>query len=443
MMSDFGYTSAKASGAGIWRAIDRKLNRADIQSICRLVLVLYLLSLVASFVTQVSGRTTFGSQLGADYGAFYVAGTIYNTIGPEKIYDRALQREVYHRLFPTAPANEELPYVNSPFFVLPFPLLARLPYAWSYLAWLLISLGLFIAGFKLLWSALNGMPERDCKVFFLVGLSFMPFLVECLAGGQTSAVGFFALALAISAEQNKRWLMSGFTLSLCSYKPTLLLLILPMLLLTRRFRTLAGFAGGIIFLSLISWTAVGWSGCLSYLKMLFYFADASTAGAGVLKSWKYVDVNSFSRLLFGDHLYLRWGLIGAALLVVLPRLATAWWKADREADDQRHLIWALTITWTLVTNIYLGIYDVTLVILSVVLATGVFYRDAKQNWGALDPRYKLLLLSLYLAPWITQPVAWLSRVQLLTVVLALFGAYQLHRLGDRVDLIPASERRFA
>src|SRR5262245_4997147 len=228
----------------VWVAINRRLNRSDIRSICLLILVIYSITLCVSFATHASGRTVFGPQLGADFGAFYIAGKIFNSVSPSRIYDRDLQRKLYPELYPSAPLGEELPYVNAPFFVLPFPLLARLEYSWAYLVWILLSLGLYISGFTLLWKKLDAMPEDAYFVALLLALSFMPFLVECLAGGQTSAFGFFCFALAISCERRGRPIMSGIALALCSYKPTLLLMALPMLVITRRFSTIVGFLIG-------------------------------------------------------------------------------------------------------------------------------------------------------------------------------------------------------
>ncbi|MGH9853500.1 MAG: glycosyltransferase family 87 protein, partial [Blastocatellia bacterium] len=222
--------------------------------------MVYSIALGASFATQASGRTVFGPQLGADFGAYYIAGKIFNSVSPGRIYDRDLQRKFYHELFPSAPPGEELPYVNAPFFALPFPVLARLEYPLAYLIWILISLGLYVSGFTLLWRTLDAMPEDTYLVALLLALSFMPFLAECLAGGQTSAFGFFFLALAISCERRGRPLMSGAALSLCLYKPTLLLLILPMLVITRRFSTIAGFVIGGLLLAATSLLVVGWQG---------------------------------------------------------------------------------------------------------------------------------------------------------------------------------------
>src|SRR5262245_45427146 len=122
----------------IWTAINRRLNCSDIQSICLLVLTIYSIVLCVSFATQKSGSTVFGPQLGADFGAFYIAGKMFNSDSADRIYDRSLHRQLYQEHFPSAPSGEELPYINAPFFVLPFSLLARLGYSWAYFIWILI-----------------------------------------------------------------------------------------------------------------------------------------------------------------------------------------------------------------------------------------------------------------------------------------------------------------
>jgi hypothetical protein len=407
----------------LWSAINRRLNRADIQPICLLILAFYSIMLSISFATQEKGRTAFGPQLGADFQQFYVAGVIFNSQTPDQIYDRDLQRRLYHELFPDTAPDTELPYVHAPFFILPFPLLSKLPYPWAYFVWLLISLCLYVSGFNLLWRELDAMPEGVYWMSLLLALSFMPFLVECLAGGQTSAFGFFCFALAISCERRGRQMLSGVALALCSYKPTLLLFILPMIVITRRFSTLIGFLTGFLFLAVVSLLLVGWQGCVSYVNTLFYISDHSTAAVTGLRPWKYVDVNSFFRLLLGRHVYLRWIFVAAVCLSVLPLLFRFWLRADREGDQS--LVWASVLTWTLVLNAYVGIYEATLVVLSALLTTHAFYRRANKTQFELAPVYKLSILSLYLTPWITQLIARLSGVQLYTLALAMFGGYQL------------------
>ena len=409
------------------RFIERRLNQRYIRSIAILVLAIYVIVLIVSFATAKRGKTVFGPFLGADFGAFYVAGQIYNRNGPESIYDSRLHRQIYKENFPDAPTNEELSYANAPFFLAPFIFLSRLPYAWAYFIWLVISVSLYAGGFSILWRALEFLPQEIRSTALLVALSFWPFLVECLAGGQTSAFGFFCLALAIACEtRNRFW--SGAALALCAYKPTLLFLVVPMLLVTGRWLTVIGLAAGNLVLAVVSFALVGMQGCVNFLnRLLFYSASATSTEAG-LRSWKYVDINAFMRLLLPHNTQLRWAVTAVLVLLVIPFLVSKWWRL-RE-DSQWRLLWALTITWTPVLNMYMGIYDSTILVLGGLLLTAEFYRRGYRS-DSLPFAYKGLLLLLYLSPWFTQNIALLIGVQIYTIAIAAFGVYQLRfRLSE-------------
>lgn len=401
------------------RFIERRLNQAYIHKIAIVVLAIFTIVLAVSFATAKRGRTVFGPFLGADFGAFYVAGQIYNNYGPASIYDADLHRRVYKENFPDAPPNEQLLYANAPFFVLPFILLSRLPYALAYLIWLVISVALYVAGFSILWRALN-LPRDIWSTALLVALSFWPFLVECLAGGQTSAFGFFSLALAIALETRSRF-WSGVALALCAYKPTFLLLIVPMLFVTGRWLTIAGLAAGNVVLGLISLAAVGVQGCINFVNRLLFFTNNTTANTD-LKAWKYADINAFMRLLMPHQTNLRLAITAVIALLVIPFLVAKWWRL-RE-DSQRRLLWALTITWTPVLTIYMGIYDSTILVLAGLLLTAELYSRGYRP-DSFPFSYRCFLLLIYLSPWFTQSIALLTGVQIYTLAVAAFGVYQL------------------
>jgi hypothetical protein len=398
-----------------------------------MILAIYLIVLTVSFATAKRGRTIFGPFLGADFGAFYVAGQIFNYHDPASIYDVPLHKRLYHENFPDAPVNEELTYANAPFFVVPFIFLSRLPYTLAYLAWLLISIALYVTGFLILWHALKYLPDEIRLTALLLALSFWPFLVECLAGGQTSAFGFFCLALAIAIEpRTKFW--SGVALALCAYKPTLLFLIVPMLLLTGRWLTIVGLAAGNLVLAVVSYILVGWQGCKSFVNRLLFYGAASTIEEG-LRSWKYVDINSFMRLLLPQHGQLRLILTALLVLLVIPFVVTFWWRFRNETHGRR--LWALTISCTPVLNIYMGIYDSTILVLAVLLLTAEFFR---LGVPPLPFGYKSLLLLLYLSPLFTQGIAMATGLQIYTLAVAAFGLWQLRTMSEQV---PAGERALA
>lgn len=415
--------------------IERRLNQSYIRRMSILILAIYLIVLTVSFATAKRGRTIFGPFLGADFGAFYVAGQIFNNYDPASIYDVPLHKRLYHENFPDAPVNEELTYANAPFFVVPFIFLSRLPYTLAYLAWLVISIALYVTGFLILWRSLKYVPEEIRLTALLLALSFWPFLVECLAGGQTSAFGFFCLALAIAIEpRSKFW--SGAALALCAYKPTLLFLIAPMLLVTGRWLTIIGAAVGNLVLAAISFLLVGWQGCKSFANRLIFYSAASTVEEG-LRSWKYVDINAFLRLLLPHHGQLRLILTAVLALLVIPFVVSFWWRFRKNSQRQR--LWALTISWTPVLNIYMGIYDSTILVLAGLLLTAEFYRLGVRP-SSLPFAYKGLLLLLYLSPLFTQGIAMATGLQIYTLAVAAFGVWQLRTMSEQV---PAAQSALA
>ena len=192
----------------------------------------------------------------------------------------------------------------------------------------------------------------------------------------------------------------------------------------------AGLAIGGAFVASLSCAVVGWSGTLGWVKMLLFFGQSSTSAATSLRTWKYVDINSFARTLWGEQVNLRWLTVGLAALAFVPQIVRAWWLSSASEEKLRPMSWAVTLAWLPVLNIYVGFYDATLLGLSVVLVTEWFYQQAAE----LPASYRFMLLALYLTPWFSQKFAQVLGVQLFTVMMMVWGAYVLRQVAlARVD----------
>ncbi len=201
-----------------------------------------------------------------------------------------------------------------------------------------------------------------------------------------------------------------------------------MLLVTGRWITLVGLAAGNLVLAALSFFIAGWQGCINFINRLLFYSSSATTGESGLRSWKYVDINAFMRLLLPHHAQLRWIITALLVLGVIPFLIAAWWRLRRESQWQ--LLWALTVSWTPVLNIYMGIYDSTILVLAGLLLTAEFYRQGVQP-SSLPFTYKCLLLVVYLAPLFTQGIAMATGVQIYTLAVAAFAIYQLVLRGER------------
>ncbi len=398
------------------------------------IILLAILNLWIACQTSQGGRTIYGSWLGGDYSAFYVAGAVLNKYSPDQLYDFNLQSKLLHSFLPGIPASEELPFLNPPFFALLFKPLSLLPFLPSYLAWILISTGLYISGLLLILKTLPAIPAHVRSLVLLLAISFEPFIMESAFGGNTSAFGFFALALAIYFEHAGRFTLSGVSLALCLYKPTFLLLILPMLMFSRRTRTIVGFLSGAAVLAGISLISIGKQSSLDYLNILLGASAKSLSTRAVFRTFKYTDIFSFSRLLFGNFKAMYWATITITAVSSLPLLFQRSWKTANLNHKRKDLVYACTLTWTTVFNVHFGIYDAVIVVLAILLTANVLYQSSDKHSTALSPGFRTMVILLYIVPWISQYMAMVLRVQLFTLVLAAAGAYQLF-LTWRIEVI--------
>jgi hypothetical protein len=404
----------------------RYLNLPFIRFTTITVILVGLIALVVAFWTSAGGRNIYGSWTGGDYSCFYIAGKILNDYPPSKLYDFRLQSELLHSLLPIISLTEELPYVNPPFFALIFKPLSCLPYMVSYSAWMLVSVIMYIFGFKLFWKTLDSMPQKTSNVALLLALTFEPFLIETVFGGNSSALGFFAIALSLYFGHLKKDLISGLSLGICLYKPTFLIVILPMIVIARRTKILLGFSICSIIVVLLSALTVGFETCIQYMQFLLGVSTMTLRSEEIFRTWKYVDIFSFSRLLFGTISPAVLILIVIASLVPFIFLIKLWWKRNSLNKSSQELLKASAITLTIIINLHFAIYDSVILVLSILLTVNVLYRNSTvQNSTALTPGFEALLVSIYILPWISQPVARITGFQLFTLAMVIMGIYQI------------------
>jgi Glycosyltransferase family 87 len=395
-------------------------------------LAINLALLGVSFATSDGGRTALSPVLGADhaalggdYPAFYVAGTLLNRYPPQRLYDLDLQARLFHHVMYNISVQRTLYYAHPPFFAWLLRPLACMPYGWSYLVFLTISLALYVAGFALAWRSAGSIPRGEWPLALLLALSFQPFVMECWRGGQLSAFGFFWVAVALRCWATGRPGWAGVALGFCLYKPTLLVLVLPMLVVGRQARALVGFAACGLVLAGVSWLGVGREGCLDYLKVLTLYSRASVDGGGFYPIDKFFDLSSFLTMAG-----LRPGGVGVALAAlfvvpVLAALALGWWGFAHQDGPARARLFTATLTLSLVVNLHVAAYDTILVVPGVLLAASVLFEPSGGRAPGLTPAYQTLLVLVYVVPWFSQHVARATGFQPFTLVLAALGCFEL------------------
>jgi hypothetical protein len=362
----------------------------------------------------------------ADFAGFYSLGRILNEHSPRDLYNYELQKQICQEVHPRKGAYGPLPY--PPFVGLFFRPFTLLPYWAAYTLWLIVSLVLYAFGLGLMIERFFPQEPLARSLLFALAFSYCPFIAYTAANGQLAAVGFFALALALREDDAGRPLRSGLALCLCLFKPTMLILILPMLLFSRRFKAILGFAAGTVVLFLITSAFEGFGVWPDFIRTIQSFGSSSVGvkNPSFLPLAMYVDLTSFSSHIRGGRSWLGLFVILGCGSLALAYLVRFWLRARTGGRLYNNLLWAATLTWTLLINVYVPIYDSILVVLSVLMTAGVFQRLTKQSiyrWFTIN--WILILI----CSWFSVPLSRITGVQLLTLLFAVLGVLQLIALG--------------
>ncbi len=371
---------------------------------------------------QASRGTGSIRQLNSDFVYVYGVGQIARHYSFTRIYDVSLQQQVFLSIQPPRDGTIYGPSPYPPFVAMFFAPFTYLSFEAAYLLWLGISLILYLVGVGAASMAIFPGEPLKASLILCFALAFYPFIFGTLLNGQLSTIAICAVGLAIYQERLGNLFRSGLALALLCYKPTLLLLLIPMLLLTRRFKALLGFATGSAALILTATAFAGAQIWPAYVHMLRRFGHLTgLGGASRLQLWKYLDLSSFFSALSGGR-----SGVGTALLICVSVsasvLATLLWKSASGGRAAQWLAWAATLTWTLLLNVYVPIYDSVLVVIAIALTLGAL-RDLGQSIAAEWTTF--LAVILFAVSWKTESFAKLHGVQPLTLILATLGSLQL------------------
>lgn len=272
--------------------------------------------------------------VGVDFRALFASARIATTSGFAQVYDLAVQTKVQQSLM--APyATGEIEAVPTPFlpvFILPF-----LPF---------LPLGVF-KGF-IVWTVLNAgglaiylrrLADGRDKGYLLSGLAWLslPVFLTLLLG-QVNVWLLICVVEFLSALKRGRGLCSGFWLGGLLLKPQTLILLIPALLLRRRWDILAGFTITALGITGVSLGLAGLGGMTMWWGLLARYADDLPA-TDPLAMANFRMVGECLSLLLPPRW--AWGITGG-LSVAVALLAL--WVSLRKEDEDAFLLPLLAAT---------------------------------------------------------------------------------------------------
>ncbi len=335
-----------------------------------------------------------------DFASFYTAGKILQRGQSARLYDRELQWKIQQEFAATVTIRHgPLPYIRPAFEALLFLPLANFKYPVAYALWTAFKL-LVLFTVPLLLPTEDGGAKRmtSAALEILVCLAFFPIAFD-LIQGQDSILLLLLLALAVTSLQRGAEARAGIFLGLGLFKFHLIVPIFCVFLLRRKTGVIAGFLSTAAVLFLLSALLVGWSDVFAYPR---YLANLNqNPGLMGIKSRSMPNLRGLIAPLLPRNAVppmVHWMLI---IVVFFGILITAkLWRVDR---DRRTLAagFSLSIATTILTSYYANSYDLTLLILPLLMLGSRFLKGFEISGG---PR--LLFLG-SAAVLVFSPLYWL------------------------------------
>jgi Glycosyltransferase family 87 len=363
--------------------------------------------------------------LPVDFIYLYGIGHIVKDFPSAQLYNYALQQKVFADLY-YDPTLVYGPSPYPPFVGLFFSLFARVSFRLAFFLWMFVSLALYAVG--ILVTALDVFPGERVKASMILCFSIatFPFFWGVLINGQLASVAVCAVGIAIYQERHGRPFASGLALSVLAYKPTLLLLIVPMLLLTRRFKAFTGFVAGSAILMLVATAFMGvqiWPAYAHFLSVFNHVVGVN--GQRTFELYKFIEIGSCLQAIFGPQSRAGSIILISVSIALAITLVVLLSKSASGGKSVQSLAWATTLTWTLLLNVYVPLYDSVLVTIAIVLTLGA---ALDLDWKEARRWIALLSLLIFVVSWVTYDFAKSHKIQLLSIAIAALGLAQFYML---------------
>ena len=345
-----------------------------------------------------------------DFVNFYAAASIIRQGKGPALYRQETQDPVLQSILGH---NSNQYFLHPPFEASALVPLSYLKIEQAFVVWSLINVGLLGLLPLVLMPCVPAVATRP--YLGLLGFAFLPALTA-LTLGQDSILLLFILSSAYLLIDKKRDVAAGLVLALAMIKFQYLLVLLPLLLLWRKSRLVAGFAVGGAFLVLVSWMIMGTGGLIEYVQFVRSFDLHS--GYGGLNPALMVNWRGFlAGIGKGSALpaYF-WG--GEIILLLLGLLCL---RVPQTART-RALIFALFVSVAVAAAPYAHFPDMTMLLLPILLAGS--YIQTVSSKTVVQKLIAFCCVSLFVWPLVLLVLGghywWNSRIYLIFPVLVLF-----------------------
>jgi hypothetical protein len=325
------------------------------------------------FCVQFLGWLTFFPKAlrgHADFRQLYVAGYMVRTGHRTQLYDYAEQTYFQNVLV----SNDEraVPFIRPAYQALLFMPFSLLPYRAAYLGFLFLNLLLLAVAFLLLQPRMRGLSRVWPGLPPALFLGFYPVSLA-LMQGQDSILVLVLLAGALVSLEQDREFVAGVLIGLGLFKFQIVIPIVLLFLLWRRWRFAKGFAASATLVGLLSFVTSGWAEEMVFMRSLLSVGAGLHGAAGAIDFPLRITIMANLRgLIYGlasSRAPWLW-LQALTILLSLLILILIWVRGRGQWQGDAALV--LAITASVVVSYYLFIHDLSILLIPIVLTLDRF-----------------------------------------------------------------------
>ncbi len=371
----------------------------------------------------------------SDFSCFYTAGKIVLSGQGNLVYGYKIQREAQADFLRNVSFRKgPLLYNHAPFELLVFVPLALLSYSHATIVWYCFNIcGLLLVPW-LLQTRLTFLKQQIPYAVLALAF-FMPANIALLQGQDSVlllllfTLGFMQLAAGHDGR-------AGCIFALAMFKPQFVLLLLLVMVITRKWNLLRFFFGTCCALLAISAALVGWRTAIAFPRFLMEFSQLPPAVAGA-----YPDAMPNIRglvyaVLNGDFSpgFVQAATLGfSTVLLLLVAIASSRYRHPISAVN-----FSLIVVGSLIASYHLNVHDLTLLILPIFLVA-----DYVGAHGLSTARALLVMSAglVFILPSLLPPPPITVAALLFFLALLLRESLRPEACGS-FRLLAESERRF-
>lgn len=203
-----------------------------------------------------------------DFSVTYIGAYLVHHGRGAELYDLDSQARLRSQLFTRA---ERLFFEHPPFEALLLSPLAALPYRTAYVVWGFLNVLVWLA---LPWLVRPYAPlPKDSLAYGALWLAFAPLGIALYQGQSSLLLSLLYLATFRALKQGRDY-RAGLYLGLGLFKFQFVLPFVCIFALRRKWTFVRGFLSSMAAFGLLSLVAVGWQGCIAYLRLLLRVAGS-------------------------------------------------------------------------------------------------------------------------------------------------------------------------